>query len=333
MITVRENWSARRLSLRWPWNAYREFTVAGASTEAIALTAVDPVSGLAIPKEKDGHVANVTRILCLGPEVKECVGTDYWTIGCNYQASDTGGTGSPDHTDDPLLEPAEIQWDHAEVSEAVDRDVIGRPILNSAGLPFEAQPSRDTPFKKFTIVKNFPFFDLTLCATYDNTVNSAAISLGMGISAAEQHLRCVSIIPAAPYRATATFVPVAFSFELVALNTLGLYPFQHRIMDVGREGWTSGGKHKPFSVLNDDTGKFDPIDSPIRLNGTGVPIIPLFANVKVGDAGSTPAAPITQTNTYQKETTLISGSTNTAAVFLYFQKTRVVDMSPLLALL
>jgi hypothetical protein len=207
-----------------------------------------------------------------------------------------------------------------------------RPILNSAGFP-EFQASRDTPYKRFTIVKNFPFFDLTLCATYDNTVNSAAITLGLGISAAEQHLRCVSIIPAAPYKATATYIPIAFSFELIALNTLGLYPFQHRFMDQGREGWTSGGKHYPFSVLNDETGKYDPIDSPVRLNGTGVPIIPLFTNVKVGPSGGTPAAPISQTDTYQKETTLISGSTNTAAVFLYFQKTRVVDMSPLLALL
>jgi hypothetical protein len=332
MITVRENWSQRKLSLRWPWNAYREFTVAGTDDEAEALTAVDPVTALAIPQEKTGHDYNPARLLCQGPEIKEHPGTEYWVIGCNYQASDTGGGGGVDHTTDPLAEPAEVLWDHAEVSEPVDRDLGSRPILNSAGFP-EFQASRDTPYKKFTIVKNFPYFDLTLCATYDNTVNSGTISLGLGISAAAQHLRCVSIIPSAPYKATATYIPVAFSFELVAVNTLGLYPFQHRFMDQGREGWSSGGKHYPFSVLNDETSKYDPIDSPVRLGGTGVPLLPLFANVKVGPSGGTPASPIAQTATYATETVLQSGSTDTAAVFLYFQKTRVVDMSPLIALL
>lgn len=323
-ITVRENWSARKLSLRWPWNAYREFTVVGTTVASEALAAVDPSTGLAIPQEKEGHDANPDRILCVGPEVVDSKGVDYWVIGCNYQASDTGGSGTePDHTEDPLQEPAEIQWDHAEETEPVDRDLGNRPILNTAGFA-EYQVSRTVAYKKFRIVKNFPFFDLLLAKAYDNSVNSAPITLGLGITAAAQHLRCVSIVPAAPYRASATYIPIAFNFELVSEGTLGLYPFQHRLMDQGSEGWTSGGKHFKFTVSGADGP--EEVSSPVRLDGTGKPLTPVFANVKVGSDLSAPASPSTAIDTYAKET--LSG-----AVFLYYQKTRVVDLSPLVGLL
>jgi hypothetical protein len=326
ILEVTENWSAERLALRYPWEAYREFVVSGTSdaTEALAATGV--------PQIGEGHSYNTARLRCNGPEVRERKGVDFWVIGCPYSLAITGD--QPWETaSDPLAEPAVVRWEHVEVIEPVDRDLGLRPILQSNGIPPSFQVARPVVYKKFTIFKNFPYYDLNLAKAYDNSVNLTDIALGMGINAAAQHLRCVSIIPATEYKATAEFIPMAFSFELISQDTLGKYPFQHRIMDQGMEGWyVSTGTNKAHARFSTDgqDGK-EPVSSEIRLDKTGKPLLPMFTGITVAGDNVAVANPHPPDFYDTESATNLAGQI--CAWWLYYQKTRVVDMSPLLALL
>src|SRR3954470_15410966 len=60
----------------------------------------------------------------------DCVTEDglQWIVTANY--------GIPDEEDDPLDEPAEVDWSFAQFRRDTERDIQGRAILNSAKDPY-----------------------------------------------------------------------------------------------------------------------------------------------------------------------------------------------------
>lgn len=341
MLKVTENWSARTLSLRWPWTATREFVVTGAATETEALTAVDAlVPSLAIPQRNDGHPYNTDRLTCDGPAVKKWYGNDHWDVVCSYTADD--GDKSDGQQADPLQEPVKIKWSSVIEGRASDFDLGNRPILSSAG---QNAGTMDLPirFKRLTIVKNFPFYDIILSETYENAVNSQPVNFAGVVTAAAHHMVCEAIEPAIEFTPNAAFVPVAFNFLMIFDNSLGNYPFQHRMLDAGTEGWfASTGTNKSSAPFLTRDKPNDPLSHEIRLDGTGIPLTAPYkgsigVNGKTGPVNAvTPptATAVFKREYYDNNGTLQSAlDNNTVAVFNYFQRTRVADFTPLLALL
>jgi hypothetical protein len=331
-IRVREIWSQRRLSLREPWQAMRVFNVDGAASDAAACLAQDAVSGFRIPQYKDAH-DSTTSLLCGGPAVVGRDGPTSYQVQCAYELDPraTGGAGG-----NPLSKPVEITWETVEISEPVDSDLDHLPILNSAGEPLRGG-SRNITFKRLKLVKNMPYYDINLSVSYENSVNSAAMTFLGQVSIDVQHMRCAVIGPTTTYTTVSPFVPIMFLFDVFLDDSLGKYPFQHRFLDASTVGWYTDSGTKKVAKWSD--GKGNVFGSDVRLDGTGIPLPGPYSNIKVGEDNASPVTPPKAISYYQKEiysdagqlTPLVSPATQ--AVFLYWKKARIKDLSPLTSLI
>lgn len=326
-VVVTENWSGYRMSYKPPWNATREFVVTGVTSGSAALVAVDANdSSKKIPREKEEHPEGAA-LLCAGPEIKERKGTDYWVIACSYGLDDgkieaVGG--------DPLNIKPTYTWEHVEVSEQVDVDLDGRPILNTAGFPLDGA-CRPVVYKRLHVVRNEPSWNVSRSIACENAVNDAIINLGNGVQIAKQHMRCASITPDGSYTAGFRFLPMHYIFEVIFDDSLGAYPFQHRFLDLSTQGWYSDSGTKRSARFSN--GKGELMDEAVRLDGTGLPLLSAFTNVKVGQGNAAAVVPPKEVNVYANEyykngvkQAALSGAD---ATILYFKRTRVVDLSVL----
>ena len=137
--------------------------------------------------------------------------------------------------DDPTDEEAEITWESFEIGEMVDIDLDGKPIVNVLGDPI-GPCSRDITCKRLSIAWNDSSYNLPLYSAYENTVCTAATALPSPngtVTIAAHHLSCRTIQPAGPFKASAEFVRMRATFEIIPYLALGKYPFQHRVFNRG----------------------------------------------------------------------------------------------------
>jgi hypothetical protein len=284
-IQVTEMFSGKGYSLESPWAASRSFMVTGVSNDYDALRAVDYQTGLGVP-QADDPITPGSSILAKGPRVSEVLSTDVRIITMQYAVPQDGTWVKNDL--DPLKEPAEVQWDPGEISFPVDLDLDGRPIINTAGDPFDP-PTRRIKYKRLTIYKNELYYNINKANTFENTVNSAAVNLSGVTTVGANYMYCSSIGPAERYKVTAKYIKMAYSFDLIMAVDLGKHPWQYAYLNVGRNGWvTINGKKLlgAFVTQPEGTGtaaiKFE---QDVRLDLTGKPISALYPNLKIGKEG------------------------------------------------
>jgi hypothetical protein len=305
-ILVTENWQQARKSLREPWTAYREYTVTGADSEDAALTATG------IPQRNHALSAG-SRLRCEGPDIRER-STGRYVVGCNFVIPPTGAfqVTPPDATD-PLLDPLVYTCEEMELSEAVDRDLDGRPYLYSNGQPLGGGV-QTISLLVYQFRKNYPFWNPQWHRDYANSTNSDPVSLG-GIWYPQQHLYVRSVKPVGEIRADATYVPVVWTIVEVPGGVLGSWPWQARFMDQGESGWWADGETKRLAKFSN--GKGELLGEVVRLDGTGKP---RDSSVKVGETNATPVSPATVPSYYQLETA-------NNATWLVFKKTKLANFS------
>jgi hypothetical protein len=278
-IEVTERWSGYRLSLRPPWKATRVFDVSGTNDPVAALAATDTSTGLTIPQEGETGPSDLP---CQGPEITERKSPGFFVITCTYGEAG-GGTVDP-------RRPNEYQWQTVEVNEPVSADIDGRPIWNSAADPFEGA-YRTITFKRLTATRYEPFFDITRSNTFENACNSAAVSLGAGISIDVQKMRCVSIQPASSYTILDLRIPISYTFDIIFDDSLGPYPFQHRFPNVGVNGWYDDSGTKRKAQFTDGKARQgNTMQTPVPLDATGIPLSTNWGFVKLTPENKTAVA-------------------------------------------
>jgi hypothetical protein len=343
MPKVTENWSGSRLSLRAPFSAEKEFVVTGVNgNETAALTAVDSDTGVRIYQRREGHPGNPERLKCEGPSIKERKGPDYFVITCPF-VQDDGSLN--DNTDDPLTQPVSITWSPVRTTFPVDHDLDNKPIINSAGDFFEALPTQELAHKELRIVKNMPFYDLSLSRDFELAVNRDRITLSGQITVAPEHMKCEMIGPAvSDYAPDAPFLPIAFVFSVMPEMLTGAHPWAHRMIDSGHYGWGDKGGgtkiHGPF--VNERAERFGEL---VRLNGSGSYLPKPYGSsaLKIGGAytGEVYPAVSAPTNAQPFATEYYKGdgtsqtapNDQTESVILYYKAVRIVDFSRLMGML
>src|SRR5687768_13916891 len=100
-----------------------EFDVVQAADEQQALSAVPFTRGASPPKDRD--------LICSSRSPSR-EGMDYWIVTCAFTVPE--GT-PPAGGSNPIERKTELRWGFEHISEAVDRDVMGNPLLNSAWDP------------------------------------------------------------------------------------------------------------------------------------------------------------------------------------------------------
>jgi hypothetical protein len=312
-----EDWSKQKLTKAAAgWTADREFQVVGATSELTALSATALYGGAAMPTINSEHSAS--SLLKCDSVAAEQTGFKFWIVKAHYSIPKDGQDhGGPGSQDDPLAVPPRIKWEFGSVSEPIDRDIDGNPIVNSAGDPFQQQPTRDftTTFLHYT--RNEPFFNVQTALLYRNKVNSAAMVIAGAGSITAGQMKCCDISPSTDYTADAAFVPVTYKFELRADG------FKTRILDQGMRAWYTNPTTSQPALEHIATIKKQPVSQPIRLDGTGEPIETDMQ--RVGD-GVNVYATIPRTTPAGAELEIASGG---EAVFLKYAVYGSIDFAGL----
>lgn len=129
-----------------------------------------------------------------------------WTVTANYSSEF-------EIAENPLSDPADIDWDATSYQRPYFEDIDGKVILNTAGdypdPPLEGDDARWV----VNVRKNLPFVP-TWVLTYKNSVNSAAFVLD-GVPIAERQAKLSSIkISTTQERNDVRFRVVSFAFHI-----------------------------------------------------------------------------------------------------------------------
>ena len=130
-----------------------------------------------------GTEAIVARQATGIPRVGDPFPTDFFLRARNVAASPVGSRlfdvlvdyeAPPvvDGIDNPLDQPALIEWGSLGTIEAVENDADGKPIINTAGQPFDPAATNQINDLVLRITRNEPSFDVALAVQYYNVVNS-----------------------------------------------------------------------------------------------------------------------------------------------------------------
>jgi hypothetical protein len=264
MAFVTEKWSTQQYG---PERARREFEVSGVGSIIEAINAVGIGKGATHPSD--------TALIAEAP-VGGRAGFGLYSVTIDYSIP-TGGDSSSGGGGDPLAAVARIRWGRASLSEPTDIDIHGNKIRNAAGDGFTPKLSRTFTSRTFTIVKNLATYPFDLAGQFEEKVNADYWTVANSTVVFPQYsVKCLSIMPDGEYTADATYVAVAFSFEVRL--TGGRNPFQPRAVNQGRNGWYSDTSVSPavtkYGAITrkDSSGVFIQVSEDVLLDSTGKPI-------------------------------------------------------------
>jgi hypothetical protein len=159
----------------------------------------------------------------------------------------------------PWDEPDEVSWEDSEGNEPFFRDVDDKPVVNSAGEPFEDFLERDSGELSVTINRNSLDYSASQSVGYRNVINSAPFTLdGASIGKGEAKMSGISA-KTAYYEGTKYY---QITYKLKLRET-----WKVKIEDRGynEKDTTNTGKVKPILKGTPPV----PVDKPWPLDGAG----------------------------------------------------------------
>lgn len=263
-----ERWSDRRMtkSIDGKWTAQIGWDVVGftAEEDAIAATAIH---------EGSPHPRN-PFLICTKIGMVENKFTLCKVVG-NFEV-----TSLKQSDKNPLLQPAKILWKWGKVSQPIDTDLRGNPILNSSRDAFKNHSPRNFSVRYLTITRYEVFYDQQMAKDFTDTVNNAIATFeGNQFNAGQVY--CLCYAPVGEYEQGAAYVKVSYAFEIRTPNYSNLtalqirHPFQLRLLDQGTRG-----QYMDTSIANNTTpqwGNFylpsgEQVRHDVLLKGDGTPI-------------------------------------------------------------
>ena len=126
---------------------------------------------------------------CRSVKVRQASGAPrHWTIDAEYSSAPTR---DGDNEENPLLRPAKITWRTNQYRQAIDKDITGKAILNSAGDYFDPPVEVDVAYWTFTVKKNVADVP-TYILDYENAVNNAAFTI-RGLTIGQYEAKIISL--------------------------------------------------------------------------------------------------------------------------------------------
>jgi len=256
VVNVKENWSGDDGQVEE--NASRRTKVYTVLTDSAAddVAVVLAADGLPVwnaPWPGDGQFGVRGR-------VGRRVSTKLWEVTISYVRQTWGGLGSSggDPAADPLDQPPQISWRSNASNEAIDEDVEGNAIINSAGEPFESPVTEEFHDSVLVIRENIAAYDESVHRLYRGALNAneyRGAPPGVAKIASIQGER-------------------VFSGELTYWQRTTEVHFRetgwdHRLLDQGfREDAGTDSDNKPvYRQIVDQKGQ--PLSSPVLLDGSG----------------------------------------------------------------
>lgn len=200
-------------------------------------------SPLQYPDGSFDNFAFCTKIDCKHSDGK------FWDVTISYATLDPQLCNENPLENVPVVTTEFIQWD-----EPIDKDIDGKPILNSAGDPFDPGLTRERNRQIIRISRNEQEFDVGLLALQD-TVNRDTF-----IGFRKETVKC------SPIHRSREFDPVVGVYWRVE------YEFIFDPRGWKKEILDSGLRKRDGSVVSQIEVDGSPTTSPVPLDGAGQPL-------------------------------------------------------------
>lgn len=202
---------------------------------------------------------------CRSVKVRQASGAPrHWTIDAEYSSAPTR---DGDNEENPLLRPAKITWRTNQYRQAIDKDITGKAILNSAGDYFDPPIEVDRSRWTASVSKNVATVPSYLL-DYADAINNNSFSIS-GLSV-EQYTAKVQDISISELKIEGDVLYYEFSYSL-EFRREKWQPFE--VLDQGMRHkvlLTEGGQTVSHLEHILDAGKpRRPVSSPVLLDGQG----------------------------------------------------------------
>ena len=202
---------------------------------------------------------------CRSVKVRQASGAPrQWTIDAEYSSAPTK---DGDNEENPLLRPAKITWRTNQYRQAIDKDITGKAILNSAGDYFDPPVEVDRSRWTASVSKNVATVPSYLL-DYADAINNNSFSIS-GLSV-EQYTAKVQDISISELKIEGEVLYYEFSYSL-EFRREKWQPFS--ILDQGlrekTETTEAGQTVKGLRQIMDKGKPPRPVSSPVLLDGAG----------------------------------------------------------------
>ena len=202
---------------------------------------------------------------CRSVKVRQASGAPrHWTIDAEYSSAPTK---DGENEENPLLRPAKIQWRTNQYRQAIEKDITGKAILNSAGDYFDPPIEVDRSRWTASVSKNVATVPGYLL-DYADAINNNSFSIS-GLSV-EQYTAKVQDISISELKIEGDVLYYEFSYSL-EFRREKWQPFE--VLDQGYRNkvlLTEGGQTVSHLEHIMDAGKpRRPVSSPVLLDGAG----------------------------------------------------------------
>lgn len=178
----------------------------------------------------------------------------------------TGGQGQQGSSNNPELEPPDIEWDFEVVNKPKQRDLDKLPFTNSANQPFTPAPTFEVCYPVLVYTRNELDFNRARAAKYCFAVNSTNF-----LGAAENTVLCLPPKAKKMFRGPYNYWRTSYRFKFAPLKDDGLpESWQPEILDQGLcELQKVAGRPFHMKPVPITRGTGIPITQPVLLDGTG----------------------------------------------------------------
>lgn len=202
---------------------------------------------------------------CRSVKVRQASGAPrQWTIDAEYSSAPTK---DGENEENPLLRPAKIQWRTNQYRQAIDKDITGKAILNSAGDYFDPPVEVDRSRWTASVSKNVATVPGYLLDYADAINNNSFFISGLSV---EQYTAKVQDISISELKIEGDVLYYEFSYSL-EFRREKWQPFE--VLDQGMRHkvlLTEGGQTVSHLEHILDAGKpRRPVSSPVLLDGQG----------------------------------------------------------------
>jgi hypothetical protein len=204
--------------------------------------------------------------VCIGKDAQTFSDTGtHWEVSCEFA---TPTRAEVQRWTAPIDRDVEFGWEYAEKTEEYFKDINDKPVVNSAGEPFDVNPTREAGELVIHLTRNQYTFDAAFYDGFRHTINEYAVVLD-GTTYAPGTLKlspvnCQKVTESVANgiggsEQDVTYYKLTFTFKARADGWKDYFP------DVGYNELDSGGKLKEIQKTT-PPGR---VDKPYPLDGLG----------------------------------------------------------------
>lgn len=201
----------------------------------------------------------LTGHVCRNVRVRQQAGQPrHWQIEAQYSSAPTE---QEQQEENPLNRPVKRRWRTNKYRQAIDRDINGHALVNSAGDYYDPPLEVDRSHWTCTITANVPDVP-SYILDYEDAVNNSAITIG-GIVAA-QYTAKIDEIDISELKIEGDYEYYEFTYTLEFRREKWV-PL--KVLDQGMRAAPSFGSSDRVQIMDNKTPP-RPVSSPVLLNGS-----------------------------------------------------------------